>query len=112
MIDGSPSSAEAAAPVSPDAILSMSIGRRRCVNAVYNRTQVVLAPYMLFARHGDLHVAALTVARDGQAPKEAKVGVFKVSGLRELQASNRLFSPRRDLMAGLSEEHVLAKVGD
>jgi hypothetical protein len=104
-------SIEAAAADQVDALVGNAIRRRRCLKAMYNKAEVILAPYLLFARHGDPHIAALTVLRDGKAPREGKVGVFKLSGLREIQATNRLFTPRKDLLEAISEEHVIAKVG-
>lgn len=80
------------------ALIQSAIQRRRCVRAMYNRGEVVLAPYLLYTRHDEPHLAAALVSRDGQAPKVPKVGVYRLSGLSDLQPTSRLFTPNAGLM--------------
>ncbi|HYZ48774.1 MAG TPA: hypothetical protein VE567_07765 [Sphingomonas sp.] len=91
-------------------LLRSAIARRRCVQAIYNRGEVVLAPYLLYKRHDELHVAAALVMRDGAAPKASKVGVYRVKGLAELRPTTRLFTAKADLMAEVTHpaDEVLA----
>lgn len=79
-------------------LIRAAITRRRCVRALYNRGEVVLAPYLLYKRHEELHLAAALVTRDGTPPKTPKVGVYRLSGLGELQPTTRLFTPKAALM--------------
>ena len=79
-------------------MIEAAIQRRRCVRATYNRGEVVLAPYMLYKRHEELHLAAALVTRDGEAPKLAKVGVYRLSGLAGLEATTKMFTPKVALM--------------
>jgi len=72
-----------------------AIARRLCVDAVYNRMKMRLAPHILYTRHDDLFVDAVTLSRDGQPPREIKIGAFKLSGLRELTVSDTPFVPQR-----------------
>lgn len=84
--------------IDESAIIETAIQRRRCVRAVYNRGEVVLAPYMLYKRHDELHLAAALVTRDGEAPKLAKVGVYRLSGLAGLEPTTKMFTPKSGLM--------------
>lgn len=79
-------------------MIQSAIERRRCVRAIYNRGEVVLAPYLLYTRHDEPHLAAALVSRDGQAPKMPKVGVYRLSGLSGLEPTTRLFTPNASLM--------------
>lgn len=83
-----PSAPSAALPVLFEAIVS-----NRCITATYNGGRVVLAPHVAFARHGDAYVGAVTIERDGQPPREEKVGLFKLDGLGDLAMLERTFTP-------------------
>ena len=96
-------------PIDVPILFRDSIARKRCVSAIYNKRQVVLAPHQLFERHGDLFVRAVTVEIDAQKPREAKLGTFKLSGLREVAATRKLFRPQADLLAA-TEPHVADSV--
>lgn len=74
-------------------ILLEAIARGTCVQAVYNRMRVILAPHILYTRHDELYVDAVTVERDGLPPRETKLGAFKLSGLHELALAERPFQP-------------------
>lgn len=82
-------------PPSPVATVIEAVLARRCVNATYNRDKVVLAPHVLFMRHGEPYVDAVTVARNGMLPREIKVGTFKLSGLGDLVLTGREFEVHR-----------------
>ncbi len=85
-----------------------AIVKRQAVAATYNRTEVTLAPHILYTRHGDLHVDAVTLERDGKPPKEEKLGVFKLAGLSGVRITPRrfvvsaLFDPEAERYAGES----------
>ncbi len=70
-----------------------AIALLKCVSATYNRMQVTLAPHILYTKHGELYVDAVTLFRDGQIPREVKLGAFKVTGLKDLAATDQEFSP-------------------
>ena len=72
-------------------IVLEAIARRRCLQATYNRTTVRLAPHILYTRHDELFVDAVTVERDGQRPREAKLGTFKLAGLRDPAVAGQAF---------------------
>ena len=76
-------------------ILLEAIALRKCVAARYNRMAVRLAPHILYTRHDELFVDAVTVERDGQAPREIKLGSFKLAGLTELELAAQSFQPVR-----------------
>jgi len=71
-------------PSNANALLLQAIALRRCVTAVYNRMHVKLAPHILFTKHDDVFVDAVTLLRDGQPPREIKLGTFKLAGLKDI----------------------------
>ncbi|WP_157219679.1 hypothetical protein [Flavisphingomonas formosensis] len=62
-------------------VILQAIALRSCIQATYNRMAVKLAPHILYTRHDELFVDAVTVERDGQPPREQKLGTFKLAGL-------------------------------
>ncbi len=87
-------------------IILEAVVRRRCVNATYNRDKVVLAPHVVYTRHGEVYVDAVTVARNGMLPREERLGSFKVTGLSDLRLTGRdfaisgLYEPEAERYAG------------
>jgi hypothetical protein len=81
----------AAAPAGLAPLVFEAIVRQLCVTASYNGGGVMLAPHAIFTRHGVLYVAAITIARDGNPPREPKIGLFKLDGLGDLALSNKAF---------------------
>lgn len=78
-------------PATP--IFLEAIVKRQAVAATYNRVEVTFAPHVLYTKHGDLHVDAVTLERDGKPPREAKLGVFKLAGLSGVRITPRRFAP-------------------
>jgi len=72
-------------------IVLEAIALGTCIEAVYNRMKVLLAPHILYTRHDELYVDAVTVEREGQPPREVKLGSFKLTGLREVALAGRPF---------------------
>ena len=70
-----------------------AIALKKCIEATYNRMALKLAPHILYTRHGDLFIDAVTVERDGKPPKEIKLGTFKLSGLTVGGIVARAFTP-------------------
>ena len=79
----------AAAP----AIIFEAIVKLQCIAATYNRGEVTLAPHIVYTKHDELFIDALTIERDGKPPKEEKIGTFKLSGLIAPRVTPRRFSP-------------------
>jgi len=77
--------------MSSSRIVLEAIARRRCLEAVYNRMAVRLAPHILYTRHDELFVDAVTVERDGRRPREIKLGTFKLDGLRDPAVAGQAF---------------------
>lgn len=80
-----------AGPTGPAPTLFEAIVTHRCVEATYNGGEVVLSPHVAFVRHGEIYVGAVTVERDGNPPREEKIGIFKLDGLGGLRMSGRKF---------------------
>lgn len=70
-----------------------AIALRKCVAARYNRSAVKLAPHILYTRHDELFVDAVTIEREGQPPREIKMGSFKLAGLTEVELGGQSFEP-------------------
>lgn len=68
-----------------------AIALRKCVQATYNRVVITLAPHILYTRHDELHVDAVTLDRDGVPPRELKLGTFKLTGLKDVAITDRGF---------------------
>lgn len=62
-------------------LLRQAIGWHRCVRTTYNKRTVTLAPHIVFARHDELYLRAVTVEQEGRKPREWKLGTFKIAGL-------------------------------
>jgi len=74
-------------------ILAAAIERKVRITAVYNKGRVILAPHILYTRHDELYLDAVTVERDGAAPREPRLGTFKVQGLNDPRLDNYRFNP-------------------
>lgn len=70
-----------------------AIATRRCVAATYNRMRVSLAPHILYTKHDEMFVDAVTIEREGLPPREIKFGTFKLSGLKDVAVEDRGFEP-------------------
>lgn len=70
-----------------------AIALRKCIEATYNRAAVKLAPHILYTRHGELFVDAVTIEREGRPPRETKLGTFKLAGLTIREIVSRSFNP-------------------
>jgi hypothetical protein len=85
-----------------------AIARRQRVGATYNRGRVILEPHILYTRHDEVYVDAITVERDGAPPREPKLGSFKLAGLGDpvlVEASfepHMLFDPSETRYAGVT----------
>ena len=77
----------------PSKLILEAIARQRCFTAVYNKMAVTLAPHILYTRHGELYVDAVTVERDGRVPVEPKIGAFKLTGLTNVTVADQPFQP-------------------
>jgi hypothetical protein len=73
-------------------VILEGIVRKKCVAATYNRMAVILAPHVLFTKNDALYVGAVTIERDGQPPREPKLGLFKLDGLVGLRLDERDFA--------------------
>jgi hypothetical protein len=87
-----PADPGASEPVPPTRILFEAVARQLCVETAYNKAEVLLAPHIIYTRHGELFVDAVTVHRAGQPPREQKLGTFKLAGLGAIALSERSFT--------------------
>ena len=76
----------------PSKLVLEAIALRKCIEATYNRMAVKLAPHILYTRHGELFIDAVTVEREGQPPRETKLGTFKLAGLQIREIVSRQFN--------------------
>ena len=82
---------ESAPAANPAAVILEAIVKQQAIAATYNRTNVTLAPHILYTKHDELHVDAVTLDRDGKPPREAKIGTFRLTGLGSLRITPRRF---------------------
>lgn len=68
-----------------------AIATRKAIASYYNRGEVLLAPHILYTKNDALHIDALTLERDGQPPKEPRIGTFRLDGLKDIVLSERGF---------------------
>jgi hypothetical protein len=82
------------APAVPDTVpvVFEAIVKKQAIAATYNRGSVTLAPHILYTKHGEIYVDATTLERDGQPPREPKLGAFKLAGLTGLRITPRRFT--------------------
>ena len=88
------------APSGPLPTLFEAIVRLRVVTATYNRGVVTLAPHILYTRHDEMFIDAVTTDRNGVPPRELKLGTFKLVGLSDIQVLDQAF----EAMYGLYNE--------
>jgi hypothetical protein len=102
-------------PLPADQLVRSAIRTRTCVRAIYNRGEIRMAPHALYSRHGELFVDGVVLERDGQPPREAKLGTFKLDGLKALASApirfdpHSVFDPAAEKYAGVE---LIARVGD
>lgn len=77
----------------PNKEILEAIATRRCVTATYNRDAIVLAPHVLYTKHGEVHADGVTLERNGAPPKEIKLGTYRLSGLHDVAVTDRAFVP-------------------
>lgn len=85
--------AMSATPPDTIPVVFEAIVKKQALAATYNRGTVTLAPHILYTKHGEFYLDATTLERDGQPPKEEKLGAFKLTGLTGLRMTPRRFSP-------------------
>lgn len=69
-----------------------AIATQKAISSNYNRGEVLLAPHILYTKNDALHIDAITLERDGQPPREAKIGTFRLDGLKDVAVSDRSFT--------------------
>jgi hypothetical protein len=77
-----------------------AIALQKCLKATYNKMVVKLAPHILYTRHDEMFIDAVTVEREGGPPRELKLGTFKLAGLNDVSVLDETF----EAMYGLYNE--------
>ena len=86
--------------MTPPTIIFEAIALQKCLMATYNKMVVKLAPHVLYTRHDEMFIDAVTIEREGRPPRELKLGTFKLAGLNEVSVIDEGF----DAMHGLYDE--------
>ncbi|MDH7639215.1 hypothetical protein [Sphingomonas oryzagri] len=94
-------------------ILAHAIEHELCVRALYNRGRIILAPHILYERHGEAHVDGVVLERDGAKPAEVKLGTLKIIGLRDVVMTMEPVRPMASFDAHDPKyaEKILAVIG-
>jgi hypothetical protein len=82
--------------MSSNPILLEAIALRKCVVATYNKVRMTLAPHILYTKHDAVFVDAVAIERNGELPRETKLGAYNLAGLKDVQLIDRHFEPDRD----------------
>lgn len=69
------------------ALVASAIRNKVSLRARYNGQAMLLAPQILFTRHGAPHVDAVVLERDGKRDDELRLRSFNLSGMHELKTS-------------------------
>jgi hypothetical protein len=77
--------------MSVNQLLLEAIALKKCLAVTYNRTEMTLAPHILYTRHDELFIDAVALERNGLPPREKKLGSFKIAGLSGLALADRYF---------------------
>jgi hypothetical protein len=72
-------------------ILLEAIALKKCVMATYNRVKMKLAPYILYKRNDSFYVDAVALEKEGQPPREIKLGAFNLAGLNDVMLVDQYF---------------------
>lgn len=86
--------------MTPPTIIFEAIALQKCLMATYNKMVVKLAPHILYTRHDEMFIDAVTIERDGRPPRELKLGTFKLAGLNDVSLMDEGF----EAMYGLYDE--------
>lgn len=78
-----------------------AIALQKCLKVTYNKMVVTLAPHILYTRHDEMFIDAVTVDRDGRPPRELKLGTFKLVGLSDIVVMDDPF----EAMHGLYDQN-------
>ncbi|WP_236555125.1 hypothetical protein [Novosphingobium sp. 9U] len=70
-----------------------AIATKKLVEAVYNGVTTLLAPHLLYERHGELFLCALNVRKAWRTDQALRLGQFKLSGLVDCTLIDERFEP-------------------
>ena len=82
-----------------------AIALQKCLTATYNKMVVKLAPHILYTRHGEMFIDAVTIDRDGRPPRELKLGTFKLAGLNDVSILDETFEAMHGLYNETDEKY-------
>lgn len=83
----------ASAPPAGVPVVFEAIVKQQALAATYNHGSITIAPHIVYTKHGELYLDAVTLERDGKPPREVKIGAFKIAGLGGLRVTPRRFEP-------------------
>jgi hypothetical protein len=92
----------------PSLTVMEAIARKRTIAAQYNGQRIVLAPHLLFERHGDQFVSALNAGKAWRSDEEPRLGQFKLAGLGALELLDDPFEPLPSFTGALPREGDIA----
>jgi len=85
-----------------------AIARKRTMALQYNGQRIVLAPHLLFERHGDQFIAALNLGKSWRSDEEPRLGQFKLAGLSLPELLEDTFDPLPSFDGALPREGDVA----
>ncbi len=78
--------------MSANPLLLEAIALKKCVTVTYNRVTMKLAPHILYSRNDAFYVDAVALEKEGQPPREFKLGAFHLAGLSDVALTDEPFT--------------------
>ncbi len=72
-------------------LILQAIALKKCLNATYNGTRMMLAPHILYTRHDEMFLDAVALEKNGIPPREKKLGTFKIIGMKDMDLDDAEF---------------------
>lgn len=82
------------------------IALKKCMVVTYNHVTMKLAPHILYTRHDELHMDAVALERNGVPVREKKLGVFRLTGLKDVALTDEHFTVETELFEPEAERYV------
>lgn len=81
--------------MNPQDIAAQAIAERKCLRASYNGDLLIIAAHVLYTHHDAYFVDGVVLSRNGVAARQTKMGVFKMTGLKNPALDEQAFTPLR-----------------
>lgn len=91
-------------------LLLEAIALKKCITVTYNRVGMLLAPHILYRKNDALYIDAVALEKNGEPPREKKLGAFHLAGLNDVALVDRVFEPEVELYDPAHERYASGKL--